>query len=172
MKLYTALGAAAGYEDTVSAKARTRLVADRYCDNRAVTRAFDIASTNAVTEREKLNLSKDLLEDFGTVLKQIYSREKCVQRSLSKGKMVAGGIVPCLWKFGISGNNPLIVASVKHSENRTFTEKIIDLWKLLCLRGVCADLVIIVSETDGYLSPLYSFAEYRASLGMCEAKSS
>jgi len=170
VNIYTALGAAAGFEDAMPAKARTRMIAEKYRDNRAVTRTFDIAYTNAVTEREKFNLSKDLLEDFGTVLKQIYSREKCVQLSLLKGQTIANEIIPCLWKFGISGNNPLIVTRVMHSENSIFTEKIIDLWKLLYSRGVCADLVIIVNETDGYMAPLYSFVEYRASLGMCDAR--
>ena len=170
VRFYAVIGAAKGFEDSCSAQERVRNIASKYRDSRSAVRAFDLAYTSAVIEKDRLRLSREFLEDCGNILKQIYNREIYARRNGGLIERLDKGILPGIWRFGISGNNPIILAEIKHSENRAFTESIINVWKFLYCRGLMTDLVIAVNEEEGYLSPLYSYAEHAASVGMCDVR--
>lgn len=169
--MYTAIGAAVGTDETGNAKIRVKNMAEKYRSKSASAGAFDTAYTNAVIERERLKVNREFLQDSGKVLKQLFNYPITASVNSNLIEEYVGGILPGLWKFGISGNNPIIFAEIKHSENRVFLEDIIKMWMLFHYRGVETDLVICVDEEDDYMSPLFSFAEYRASMGMCNARS-
>lgn len=59
-----------------------------------------------------------------------------------------------LWQFGISGDNPIIVAQVFSDQQLSFVRSVVKAHAYLRAIGVWSDLVLVVRQEEGYFQPL------------------
>ncbi len=74
-----------------------------------------------------------------------------------------------LWKYGVSGDNPIMLARLGESgEDFARLAELIHLFKYFCIRGLRYDMVVCYRETDAYFQPVrVRIAEYIRRAG-CE----
>ena len=61
------------------------------------------------------------------------------------------------WKYGISGDNPIVLARMAECSEEEFARlsALLSLFKYLCIRGVRYDFVICYREEDAYAQPIH-----------------
>lgn len=118
-------------------------------DEEDVKRVFHLAWTHAQVEMRYLKLKNMQANLF----QQIASRTVIHVSSVCPVQDQAGGL-PSLWKFGISGDLPIIclfVSSIDYIESVRTAGKAME---YLSLKQIPAELVILYSHTGAYLDPL------------------
>lgn len=59
-----------------------------------------------------------------------------------------------LWKFGISGDNPIMLVYVKRSDAVGLVQDVLKIYEYMGINGVAADLVILAESSYGYSNDL------------------
>ena len=128
-------------------------LARKYGDDRSVNRVFDMAAIRSDVEQRYLNLQENDLELYQNLLSHIIymSPSKRIYEDLIS-KNVKGQ--PGLWPYGISGDLPIILASVREADELGIIEDVIKLHEYWRLKGFTVDLVILNEYEGGYIQSL------------------
>ncbi|MCC6245352.1 MAG: hypothetical protein IT353_21100 [Gemmatimonadaceae bacterium] len=128
-------------------------LAGRYRDSHAAQRAVDFAWSTTKIELEELGISgasASLFQDLAAQL--LYPghvlsapRDEIVRNRSSQ---------PRLWSHGISGDLPIVLATIDAIEGLTTLRELLVAHRYWRLRGVIVDLVIINAQTYDYLQEL------------------
>jgi cyclic beta-1,2-glucan synthetase len=139
-----------GYADSEEA---ARHLIEKYHDRRAVARALALASTHSQIELRHLNLSVEdtiLFQRLGgrLITGDTRLRDAAALEQNQRGQRE-------LWKYGISGDLPILVAHVAGDDAPPLVVELLKAHEYLRLKGLSFDLVIFNDNPPSYLHVLH-----------------
>ena len=128
---------------------------DKYGNPGAVEGAFRLALTRSQVESKYLNLEAEETELYQDMISHIVfisptrrmNQERIVENTQGQS---------ALWKFGISGDNPIVVVDLSKIDQVRILYEVLkahEYWRLMDLK---VDLVILSEEEYSYSLPLYT----------------
>jgi cyclic beta-1,2-glucan synthetase len=140
---------------TLVAKTRARAfeLADRYHGSHAAQRALDLAWTSTQVELRELGISPTDAAACQDLAGYILFPDSVMRedRDVAARK---DGWQQTLWAHGISGDWPVVVATVGSADGLPTVHHLLTAHRYWKLRGVTVDLVVVVDEPQGYLQDL------------------
>lgn len=123
----------------------------QYQDERKIKKAFKISNLSSITTTKKLNITGRDMRLYNILLNYLYqttriSVSKNRQEILSKNSLNQSN----LWRFGISGDNPMIVVNIKDLTNISFIMDILKAFEYFKNKSIFVDIIIINSEVVEY----------------------
>jgi cyclic beta-1,2-glucan synthetase len=125
-------------------------LADRYDDPSAAQRALDLAWTTAQIELRELNITPAdaaVYQDFAGHL--LYANRAlgapAAERARNRGSQ------PLLWSAGISGDAPILLASIDSSDGLPTLRQLLSAHSYWRRRGMQTDLVVLDTHPPTYL---------------------
>ena len=143
-------------------KSQAMDILKKYKDINSLKMAVDLYRTKSQTEMGYLNLNRLKSNPYEELLsKLIYLTDNSklkyasVIKKNTKGKEV-------LWARGISGDNPILLVTIKSMKGLGNLSKILDAHSYWTYRGLDIDLVILNMEDGAYYQPLYESIREKA----------
>ena len=115
----------------------------------AITRAFTSADSVAVTLLEGQDLGPDDVATFDQLLARLlysHSSGRAAPAILAANRLGQPG----LWRFGISGDHPILLIRLHYQEQSALLRKLIQAHRYWRRRGLLVDLVIANEEESNY----------------------
>ncbi|HEX7446811.1 MAG TPA: cyclic beta 1-2 glucan synthetase, partial [Pirellulales bacterium] len=128
-------------------------LADQYHDFHSVNRAFELAWAHSQVQLRHLHLSSEDVHLFQRLASQVVYAGRTLrgpQKALLANRQGQSG----LWRFGISGDKPIVLAHIGQSDQLALARQLLaahDYWRLQRLE---VDLVIVNDDPTGYLDDL------------------
>jgi cyclic beta-1,2-glucan synthetase len=132
---------------------RAFALADRYRDPHAAQRALDLAWTSSRVELHDLNLSTAdaaVFQELAGHLLYGHPVLHASQQELCRNH----GSQPLLWGFGVSGDLPVLLATIQSSEGLVTLRSLLAAHRFWSRRGLMVDLVILDEHPPTYLQDL------------------
>lgn len=130
-------------------------IAEKYSDPKVVDRAFELAWNRSQIELRYLGFKAEevrlYLEMIPLILLPGPVRRKWAW-AIEKNREGQPG----LWKFGISGDVPIILITLKDTEETDMVARILKAHEYWRLKGLLVDLVILLQDESSYVQPLYN----------------
>ena len=130
-----------------------RNIGRKYKELSNIYRAFDLSRTRCSIEKDHLNLACGDINYFFIHLLKLGIGESLIDRQ------IFGKDRRKLWKFGISGNNPLICVVLCHSEKAEELKRIMRMWCFYSSRGFIVDMALVCCDESGYMAPIRDLAD-------------
>ena len=135
---------------TATAQDRTELDSrvDKYLQPMHVERATRMAATLAQVRLRDLGIDADdnaALQDLTTAL--MYTTARTVSSTAAIDQRQ-------LWRFGISGDKPILLVRIHASEGLALVQALLRAQPWWSFGGLATDVVVLNSEANSYLSPL------------------
>jgi cyclic beta-1,2-glucan glucanotransferase len=125
-----------------------RALIEKYHDPQVSARAFALASTHSEIELRHLGVSRDEEARFQRLASRvIYADPRLRSR---EGAMQNAGTPPDLWKYGISGDLPLVLVTVSDGGEVGLARELVRAQEYLRARGFSFDLVIVNEIPTSY----------------------
>jgi len=130
-----------GVQDTIKAYSNVRNIEEAY--------NYATLSNNELTKL--LNIDGYDIRTYNIMLNYLYQTSRHFinderKRLLSQNELNQTG----LWKFGISGDRPIILVDIHSGEAYTLAKDVIRAYEYFKSKGIYIDLVIINGEADEY----------------------
>ncbi len=116
---------------------------------------FRQALTSSTLERKYLNLSSSLHNAIQEMVGPLYYPTRAFRDDeaiIRKNKLGQSS----LWRFGISGDDPIILMRVRNLEDLAVVRDALAAYEFLRQQTVAVDLVLINEEEEGYALPLHN----------------
>ena len=130
-------------------------ILNKYSIKENIIMAKDLSNTKSQTEIDFLNLNQKnigfaekLLPYLFYLKKDFKSKYKYILKNNIKGK-------EGLWGHSISGDNPIVLITIKTLEGLENIEKILDAYEYWLYKGIKVDLIILNEEKSTYHQPLF-----------------
>ncbi len=140
---------------TLIADSRPQLISliEKYQRLEATAAAIDMAWTYSQLELRHLNITLEDIQLFQKLASRILYPHKQLRASLDRLKSNTLG-QSNLWKYGISGDIPLVVVSVDDVYDIVLIKQMVIAHRFWRSRGLKVDLLILNEEEVGYENPL------------------
>ena len=125
---------------------------EKYHDRRAVARALALASTHSQIELRHLNLTVEDTNLFQRLGGRIVSGDTRLRAAEAVEENRKGQ--RDLWKYGISGDIPIILAGVADSAGVPLVGELLRAHEYLRRKGLSFDLVVLNEHPSSYLQEL------------------
>jgi cyclic beta-1,2-glucan synthetase len=124
-------------------------LADQYRDPRVVQRTFEMAWAHSQVEMRHLHVSPASVQMFQRLASALLYPDASLRAPLSVLKANRRG-QRSLWRYGISGDEPIALLRVSRSEHRTLVRELLLAHEFWHAHGLKADLVILNEHPAGY----------------------
>ena len=117
-------------------------VVEAYKDEFTISKAFDIATVSNNIKSSYANLTPHQVHLYNTILKFIYgiwSPSNEQKTKISENKLSQ----ETLWKFGVSGDRPIILAEIDNLESLGFIKEVLQIFEYYKDRSIYVDVAII-----------------------------
>ncbi|HKJ95253.1 MAG TPA: glucoamylase family protein [Gammaproteobacteria bacterium] len=124
-------------------------LADKYHDPAAFKRASALAWTHTGMKLHHLRISHDDAQLYQEVANRLLFADalaRATPATLARNHTDVTG----LWKHGISGDRPIVLATVSHEEHRALVDALLSARDYLALKCLAFDLVILNEERSSY----------------------
>ena len=138
-----------GYAES---EAQALQLVDKYQDRRAVARALALASTHSQIELRHLNLTVDDTNLFQRLAGRLISGDSRLRDAAAIVENRRGQRE--LWKYGISGDLPILLARVADSSEAPLVTELLRAHEYLRLKGLAFDLVVLNEHPASYRQEL------------------
>ncbi|MES2941289.1 MAG: glucoamylase family protein [Pseudomonadota bacterium] len=121
---------------------------DKYLQPMHVARAVRMAATLAQVRLRDLGTSLDenaALQDLTTALMYTSARSSADSGPIDQRQ---------LWRFGISGDKPMLLVRIHSSEGLSLVQSLLRAQPWWSFGGMAVDVLVLNSEANSYLSPL------------------
>ncbi|MCF6466681.1 GH36-type glycosyl hydrolase domain-containing protein [Clostridium sp. Cult2] len=130
-------------------------ILNKYSNKANIKLAIDLNKTKSQTEMGYLNLNKSNLKLYEGLLPYLFYLHENIKFPYSnilkqneKGK-------EGLWAHGISGDNPIVLATIKSMEGIETLIQLLDAHEHWTYKGLVVDLIILNEEDSIYYQPLF-----------------
>ncbi len=110
-----------------------------------IVRILNIARARSEEESKYLQVDNQKLDLYARMLKYILKLNP-----LKNVKKITSAQIDSLWKYGISGDNPIILVKIREIEDIYVVEEVISAYEYYRAKKVFLDLVILNQETSVY----------------------
>jgi cyclic beta-1,2-glucan synthetase len=141
-----------------TALARTRdeavALADQYHDPRGVLRALELAWAHSQVALRHLHLSPGEAHLFQRLASPLLYPDP--QRRAPEGVLAANRQgQPGLWRYGISGDHPIVLARLTEAEHTGLVRELLLAHEFWRLKGLTVDLVLLNEHPASYLDAVH-----------------
>jgi cyclic beta-1,2-glucan synthetase len=129
-------------------------VADHFARPGAAARAFELAWAHSLVEHRHQGWSPDNIHLFQRLAAHLVYAGSALRASPST---VAANCLgqSGLWRFGISGDRPILLARVAEEGDLPLVRQLLDAHAYLRLKGLEFDLVVLDEQPEGSSAPLH-----------------
>jgi cyclic beta-1,2-glucan synthetase len=140
---------------TLVATSRDRAfeLADRYRDSHAAQRALDLAWTSSQVELREFHLSPSdaaVFQELAGHLLYGSAALRAPQAELRRNR----GSQPLLWRNGVSGDWPILLASIDSADGLPTLRQILTAHRYWRRRGMMVDVVVVIDRAETYYQEL------------------
>ena len=124
----------------------------KYYDNTYnLEKAYEISTLMNVSDTKNMNITGENMRTYNIMLNYLYQTTKLSVTEermdyLRKNALSQTG----LWKFGISGDRPIITVEINDISDISFVKEILKTFEYYKTKSIFVDLVIINNENGGY----------------------
>jgi len=136
-----------------SSRERAFELADRYNDSHAAQRAFDLAWTAAQVELRELGVTPADAAVFQDLAGHLFYPDPALRAS-EQELADNHGAQTLLWSQGISGDWPILLATIESAEGLPTVRQLLAAHQYLRRRGMMVDLLLINEHPPTYLEAL------------------
>jgi cellobiose phosphorylase len=129
-------------------------LADRYHDPHAAQRALDLAWTSQQVELRELGVTPADAAVFQEIAGFLFYAHPAL-RSAPELLLRNQGSQPLLWSQGISGDWPVILATIDGHDGLPTLRQTFAAHRYMRRRGMMVDLVVLITQPSTYLQELY-----------------
>ncbi len=132
---------------------RAFALADRYRDPHAAQRAFDLAWTSSQVELRELGITPADAAVFQELAGHVmygHPALRAPQMEMRRNR----GSQPLLWGFGVSGDVPILLATISDADGLTTLRSLLAAHRFWRRRGLSVDLVVLDEHSPTYLQDL------------------
>ncbi|MCY6356795.1 GH36-type glycosyl hydrolase domain-containing protein [Clostridium sp. ZS2-4] len=128
-------------------------IAEKYRELNNVNRAFELALTQNAVEMKYLgikSLQANLYQSMASkilYLSPLFEERSEYIRNIKRGQS-------SLWKYGISGDIPIVLAVVKENKHKDMIRQMLNAHEYWSIKGLKVDLVILNLQETAYTQPL------------------
>lgn len=126
----------------------------RYQNVHAWEDTFKLAQFDSEVEMQYLGLNYQQANSIQELVGSIYYPTRLLRGPvdiIEKNRLGQ----PSLWKFGISGDQPIMLLRVRDSSEVAAVKDVILAYEYMRRNGIRLDFVILIEETEGYLQPIH-----------------
>ncbi|CZQ86184.1 glycosyl hydrolase 94 [Trichococcus palustris] len=131
------------------------LVIEKYSQNDFIDRAFTLAHTSGYLEAAYLDIEPSQMELYQNMTSSILysspSRRK-FQKLIERNALGQSS----LWRFGISGDDPIVLLVLKNIDEIRMLDQILKAHDYWMFKKLTVDLVILCEEVNSYDLPLHA----------------
>jgi cyclic beta-1,2-glucan synthetase len=124
-------------------------MADRYDDPSAAQRALDLAWTTAQVELRELNLTPADAAVYQAVAGHLFYANRSLAAP-DEERLGCRGSQPLLWSVGVSGDWPILLASIDSMEGLSTLRQLLSAHRYWRRRGMQVDLVVLDTHPPTY----------------------
>lgn len=122
-----------------------------YHDFLTINKAFEVAAVMSVQNTKNMNLTGKDMRLFNIMLNYLYQTTKITVNEERKDFMRRNALAQSsLWKFGISGDRPIILVDINDISDISFVLEILKCFEYYKNNSIFVDIVIINSENEQY----------------------
>lgn len=135
------------------AKSKTQVldIMDEYDSKVKIKKAFDYATLANNMNTKQLNITGPNMRTFNIMLNYLYQTSKHFVNDERKALLGMNALNQTnLWKFGITGDLPIILVEINQTESTNFVEEILKVYEYFKTRAIFMDIVIINREKEKY----------------------
>jgi cyclic beta-1,2-glucan synthetase len=129
-------------------------LADHYRDPQAILRTFDLAWAHSQVELRHLRLSTAEAILFQRLAAHLLYAQPALRATTDVLAANHQG-QPGLWRYGISGDRPIVLARIATHEELALVQQLLSAHTYWRLRGLEVDLVILCDRPAGYFEELF-----------------
>ncbi len=119
----------------------------KFMNNENINRTIELLRAKSEAENRYLGIKGKEIETYQKILTHLMFAEK------NENKIVPKNIKPRvsdLWKFGISGDNPILLLKVKDITDIDIVKDVLKAYEFFRVKNIKIDLVIINEEKESY----------------------
>lgn len=132
-------------------KAQVLDIVTEFDSKARIKKAFDYATLSNNINTKQLNITGPNMRTFNIMLNYLYQTSKHFVNDERKALLGMNSMNQTnLWKFGITGDLPVILVEINESESTNFVEEILKAYEYFKTRAIFVDIVIINREKDRY----------------------
>ena len=122
-----------------------------YDNERAISNAFKVATLMNITNTKDMNITGEAMRVYNIMLNYLYQTTRISVNDermelLRRNALGQSG----LWKFGISGDRPIILIEINDISDMSFVYEMLKAFEYYKNHSIFIDLVIINKETNQY----------------------
>ncbi len=126
-------------------------IVNSYSSKKAIRKAFDVATLMSVTNTRKLNIKGHDMRLFNIMLNYLYQTTNISINEERKQLLTENALTQSgLWKFGVSGDRPIILINIHDILDLTFVKEILKAFEYYKSISIFVDIIIINSENEEY----------------------
>lgn len=126
---------------------------EKYSDATAAERVIEMAWTRSLVEAGFINISAcDERAYLGLLPKLLYGIDRREQSEYILKNTLSQSD---LWPFGISGDLPIVLVTIKSRDSFEEIQWALKLHDYYRLKGIAFDLVILIVDEESYIQPLF-----------------
>jgi cyclic beta-1,2-glucan synthetase len=142
---------AVGVAETRSA---AEALIEKYKMPRVAARTFELAWTHSQVTLRQLNASEAQAQLFARLASAlIYAHP--ARRANSAALIANRGVQSGLWRYGISGDLPIVLLVISDASNMEFVQLLVQAHAYWRVKGLSADLVVLNGDDSTYRQPLH-----------------
>jgi len=137
------------------AKSKTQVldIVEEFNSKNRIKQAFAYATLSNNISTKKLNLTGPEMRTFNIMLNYLYQTSKHFVNDERKCLLGMNSMNQTnLWKFGITGDLPVILVEINHSESTNLVEDILKAYEYFKTKAIFIDIVIVNRENERYKS--------------------
>ena len=158
MSLRSTIKIAPGKKKTVYyicgfAKSKTQVldIVEEFDSKTRIKKAFDYATLANNMNTKQLNLTGPNMRTFNIMLNYLYQTSKHFVNDERKALLGMNSMNQTnLWKFGITGDLPVILLEINQTESTGLLEDLLKAYEYFKTRAIFMDIVIINRENENY----------------------
>lgn len=128
-------------------------LAKKYKELNNVNRAFELALTQNAVEMKYLGIKSPQANLYQSMASKILYLSPLFERRSEYIKNVKRG-QSSLWKYGISGDIPIVLVVVKENKHKDMIRQMLNAHEYWSIKGLKVDLVILNLQETAYTQPL------------------
>ncbi|HVS34905.1 MAG TPA: glucoamylase family protein [Gemmataceae bacterium] len=157
LRIHVAPGSSASVAFTTAAaknREEALILADHYRDYQAVVRAFDLAWAHCQVELRHLRLSTEEAHLYQRLAAHLIYAGPALRAPSAVLAANAEG-QPALWRFGVSGDRPILLVTVAEPEEIPLIRRVLAAHAYWRLKSLEVDLVLLNERPSSYFEGLH-----------------
>ena len=126
-----------------------------YDDKYSLEKAFEISTLMNIINTKNLNLTGENMRTYNIMLNYLYQTTRISVNEERMDYLRKNALAqPGLWKFGVSGDRPIITVEISDISDMSFIYEILKAFEYYKNKSIFVDIIIINSESSEYSSAI------------------